>query len=56
MLSGDQTETVAVAEIQEGTGEYADITFIATSPGNLSSSSFLSDGGGRDCSETSPEQ
>ena len=47
MLSGDQTETIQVADIQEGAGEYAHITFVATSLGELSSSSYLDDGGVR---------
>jgi hypothetical protein len=50
MLSGDQTEAVQVAEIQEGAGEYAHITFVATSAGELSSSSYVGDGGVRRCS------
>lgn len=49
-LSGDQT--VQVAEIQEGAGEYAHITFVATSLGELSSSSYLDDGGVRRCSSS----
>jgi len=53
MLGGDQTETVQIAEIEEGAGEYADIRFIVTSLGELSVSGFLSDGGGRSCSESS---
>ena len=49
-LSGDQTETVRVANIQEGAGEYAHIRFVATSVGELSSSGYLDDGGVRRCS------
>lgn len=49
-LSGDQTETVQVAEIEEGSGEYADIAFTATTFGKLSWSGILDDGGVRTCS------
>lgn len=52
-LSGDQTEAVQVAEIEEGSGEYADITFIATSFGELGWSGVLDDGGVRTCSGSS---
>lgn len=51
-LSGDQTETVQVAEIEEGSGEYADVTFIATTFGELSWSGVLDDGGVRTCSSS----
>lgn len=46
-LSGDQTETVQVAQIEEGSGEHADVTFIATTLGELSWSGVLDDGGVR---------
>lgn len=51
-LSEDQTETVRVAEIEEGAGEYADITFIATTFGELGWSGHLDDGGVRNCNES----
>lgn len=54
-LSEDQTETVQIAEIQEGAGEYAHTTFVATSLGELSSSSYLDDGGVRRCSSSPSE-
>lgn len=43
-LGGDRTETVQAADIQEGAGEYAQITFVATTSGELSSSGYLDDG------------
>jgi len=49
-LSGDQTKTVHVADLEAGSGGYADITFIATSSGELSWSGVLDDGGVRRCS------
>ncbi|WP_154020966.1 hypothetical protein [Haloarcula sp. CBA1127] len=51
-LDGDQTETVQVAEIEEGSREYADVTFIVTTFGEISWSGVLDDGGVRSCSST----
>ena len=48
-LAGGQTETVEIAEVEEGTGEYAHVTFVATTSGELSWSGFLDDGGVRRC-------
>jgi hypothetical protein len=49
-LGGGQTETVQIAEIEEGSGEYADVTFIATTFGELSWSGVVDDGGTQRCS------
>jgi hypothetical protein len=52
-LGGDETETVRVSEIEEGAGEYASVTFLATVLGNLGWSAVLDDGGVRRCSGSS---
>jgi hypothetical protein len=52
-LSGDQTETVQVAEIEEGAGQYADVGFIATTLSELTWSGVLDDGGVRRCTGSS---
>jgi len=49
-VGGDQAETVQVAEIEEGAGEYAHVTFDVTTFGELSWSGLLDDGGVRNCS------
>lgn len=54
-LDGDQTETIQVAEIEEGSGKYANVTCIATTFGELSWSGFLDDGGVRRCSSSQSE-
>ena len=49
-LSGDQQETVEVAEVEEGAGEYAHLRFLVTTGGELAGSGHLDDGGMRRCS------
>jgi hypothetical protein len=49
-LNGERRETVELTEVEEGAGEYAHITFLATTLGELASSSHLDDGGMRRCS------
>ena len=50
-LDGDQTRTVDVEDIEEGAGKRADVTFLVTTLGELSSYGIVDDGGLLRCPE-----